>query len=75
MKGLITSLLDYISVFFSFFNDFVLPSIKEFWSAVGQAALFGGVLGNLGTLYMEPILIGFLGTIIAIIVVKLVLNR
>lgn len=75
MKGLLSSLLDYIGDFFSFFSDFLLPSIKQFWGAVGQASLFGGVLQNLGTLYLEPVLPGFIGTVIAVIVIKLVINR
>lgn len=74
MKGLLVSLLDYIEDFFSFFSDVALPSIETFLDAQAKAGLYGGVLGA-GQMSIQPVLVAFCVSIMAVTVIKMVVNR
>jgi len=74
MKGLLSSLLDYIQDFFSFFSDVSLPSIKQFLGIVADVGFYGNVFGA-GQMSLQPVLVGFCGIIFAVTIIKLLVNR
>lgn len=75
IKGLLSSLLDYIEDFFSFFSDTALPSIKNFFGVVKDAAAFIDWHAVGGNMVVAPLLTAFFTTVITITIIKLVVNR
>lgn len=75
MKGLLSSLLEYISDFFSFFSDTALPNIKHYLGIVLEAGLTPSFLGNTSIAQYCPQVVAIIGVVLAITIVKAVLNR
>lgn len=75
MKGLLSSLLEYIEDFFSFFSDTALPSIKNFFGVLKDAAAFIDWTAVGGHMAAAPLLTAFITSVVTITIVKLVVNR
>lgn len=75
MIGKLTTIISILREFFSFFNHFAIPqAIKHIYTAIGGIDTIDTILVY-GQMQFQPLLVGFIISVVSLTVIKLILNR